>query len=119
MCVPIAAVPEALRRIGSIAERYSLRIPVFSHAGDGNLHPSILYDATARDQAERAHAAERDVLRAALELGGTISAEHGIGLLKLPFVREDLGPVAIDQMRAIKRALDPHGILNPGKLLPS
>jgi len=119
VCVPIAAVPEALRRIGDIAERHALRIPVFSHAGDGNLHPSILYDAAAGDQAERAHAAERDVLRAALELGGTISAEHGIELLKLPFVREDLDSVAIDQMRAIKRALDPHGILNPGKLLPS
>ncbi len=119
VCVPIAAVPEALRRIGDIAERYALRIPVFSHAGDGNLHPSILYDAAAGDQAQRAHAAEREVLRAALELGGTISAEHGVGLLKLPFVREDLDSVAIDQMWAIKRALDPHGILNPGKLLPA
>lgn len=119
VCVPIAAVPEALRRIDDIAERYALRIPVFSHAGDGNLHPSILYDATAGDQVERAHAAERDVLRAALELGGTISAEHGIGLLKLPFVGEDLDSVAIDQMRAIKKALDPNGILNPGKLLPT
>jgi glycolate dehydrogenase FAD-linked subunit len=119
VCVSIAAVPEALRRIGDIAERYALRIPVFSHAGDGNLHPSILYDAAAGNQAERAHAAERDLLRAALELRGTISAEHGIGLLKLPFVREDLDSVAIDQMCAIKRALDPHGILNPGELLPS
>jgi glycolate oxidase len=118
VCVPVAAVPEALRRIGDIAEHYALRIPVFSHAGDGNLHPSILYDAAAGDQAERAHAAERDILRVALELGGTISAEHGIGLLKLPFVREDLDPVAIEQMQAIKRALDPQGILNPGKLLP-
>ena len=119
VCVPVGAIPEALRRIGDIAQRHALRIPVFAHAGDGNLHPSILYDAAAGDQAERAHAAERDVLRAALKLGGTISAEHGIGLLKLPFVREDLDSVAIDQMRAIKRALDPHGILNPGKLLPS
>ncbi len=119
ICVPVAAVPEALRRIGDIAARHAVRIPVFSHAGDGNLHPSILYDAEAGDQAERAHAAERDILRAALDLGGTISAEHGIGLVKLPFVREDLDPVALDQMRAIKRALDPHGILNPGKLLPA
>ncbi len=77
VCVRIAAVPEALRRISDIAERYALRIPVFSHAGDGNLHPSILYDAAAGDQAERTHAAERDFLRAALELGGTISASTG------------------------------------------
>jgi glycolate oxidase len=119
ICVPVAAIPEALRRIGVIAERCVLRIPVFAHAGDGNLHPSILYDAAVGDQTERAHAAERDILRAALDLGGTISAEHGIGLLKLPFVRDDLDPVALDQMRAIKCALDPHGILNPGKLLPA
>jgi glycolate oxidase len=118
VCVPVAAIPEALRRIGDIAQRHALRIPVFAHAGDGNLHPSILYDTAKGDQAERAHAAERDILRTALDLGGTISAEHGIGLLKLSFVRDDLDPVALDQMRAIKRALDPHGILNPGKLLP-
>jgi glycolate oxidase len=118
VCVPVGAVPEALRRIGAIAERHGLRIPVVCHAGDGNLHPSILYDATRGDEAERARAAERDILRAALELGGTISAEHGIGLLKLPFVKEELDPVALTQMRAIKRALDPRGILNPGKLLP-
>jgi glycolate oxidase len=118
VCVPVAAVPEALRRIDAIADRHALRIPVFAHAGDGNLHPSILYDASAGDQAERAHAAEAEVVRAALALGGTISAEHGIGLLKLPFLAEDLDPAAIDLMRAIKRALDPNGILNPGKLLP-
>jgi glycolate oxidase len=118
VCVPVAAIPEALRRIGEIADRHALRIPVFCHAGDGNLHPSILYDATIADEAERARAAERDILRAALRLGGTISAEHGIGLLKLPFVHEDLDAVAIEQMRAIKRALDPRGILNPGKAVP-
>jgi glycolate oxidase len=119
VCVPVGAIPEALRRIGAIAERYGLRIPVVCHAGDGNLHPSILYDGTVEGEAERAHAAERDILRAALELGGTISGEHGIGLLKLPFVKDELDPVALAQMRAIKRALDPRGILNPGKLLPS
>jgi glycolate oxidase len=118
VCVPVAAIPEALRRIGEIAGRHALRIPVFCHAGDGNLHPSILYDATIANEAERARAAERDILRAALQLGGTISAEHGIGLLKRPFVHEDLDPVAIEQMRAIKRALDRRGILNPGKALP-
>lgn len=118
VCVPVATIPEALRRIGEIAGRHALRIPVFCHAGDGNVHPSILYDATISDEAERARAAERDILRAALQLGGTISAEHGIGLLKLPFVHEDLDAVAIEQMRAIKRALDRRGILNPGKALP-
>ncbi len=119
VCVPISSIPEALRGIEEIAHRRGVRIPVFCHAGDGNLHPSILFDRRAGDEAERARAAEADLLRLALSLGGTISAEHGIGLLKLPWLAEELDAAALDQMRAIKRALDPHGILNPGKLLPA
>ncbi len=119
VCVPISRIPEALRGIEEIARRRRIRIPVFCHAGDGNLHPSILFDRRAGDEAERARAAEADLLRLALSLGGTISAEHGIGLLKLPWLAEELDAAALDQMRAIKRALDPHGILNPGKLLPA
>src|SRR5919204_576966 len=118
VCIPVSRIPEALRGIEAIARRRGLRIPVFCHAGDGNLHPSVLFDGRAGDEAERARAAEADILRLALSLGGTISAEHGVGLLKLPWLAEELDPVALDQMRAIKRALDPHGILNPGKLLP-
>src|SRR5712691_24755 len=117
VCVPPAAIPQALRRIGEIAERHRVRIPVFGHAGDGNLHPSVLYDAAAGD-GEAARTAEAEVLRTALALGGTVSAEHGIGLLKLPFLAEALDPVALELARSIKRALDPKGILNPGKLLP-
>jgi glycolate oxidase len=118
VCVPVSRIPEALRGIEEIGRRRRLRIPVFCHAGDGNLHPSVLFDRRAGDEAERARAAEEDVLRLALSLGGTISAEHGVGLLKLPWLAEELDPVALDQMGAIKRALDPNGILNPGKLLP-
>ena len=117
VCVPPAEIPEALHRIGAIAERHRLPIPVFGHAGDGNLHPSVLYDAAA-GESEAAHAAEAEVLRIAVALGGTISAEHGIGLLKLPFLAEATDPVALELLRAIKLAFDPRGILNPGKLLP-
>jgi glycolate oxidase len=116
VCVPPAAIPEALRRIAEIARHRRLRIPVFGHAGDGNLHPSVLYDD--ENEIEAAHAAEADILRTALELGGTISAEHGIGLLKVPFVAEAVDPVALELARALKHAFDPRGILNPGKLLP-
>jgi glycolate oxidase subunit GlcD len=116
VCVPPAAIPEALRRIGEIAQRHRLRIPVFGHAGDGNLHPSVLYDDEG--EAEAAHAAEADILRAAVALGGTISAEHGIGLLKVAFLAETVDPVALELARALKRTFDPRGILNPGKLLP-
>jgi glycolate oxidase len=118
VCVPVSRIPEALRGIEEIGRRHRLRIPVFCHAGDGNLHPSVLFDRSSGDETKRAHAAEEDVLRLALSLGGTISAEHGVGLLKLPWLAKELDPVALDQMRAIKRALDPNGILNPGKLLP-
>jgi glycolate oxidase len=117
ICVPVSRIPEALRGAEEIARNHGLSIPVFCHAGDGNLHPSILFDRRAGED-ERAHAAETELLRLALSLGGTISAEHGIGLLKLPLLAEELDPVALAQMHAIKRALDPHGILNPGKLLP-
>ena len=116
VCVPPAAIPEALRRIGAIATAHRVRIPVFGHAGDGNLHPSILYDDPS--QADAAHAAEADVLRAAVALGGTVSAEHGIGSLKVPFLADVLDPVALELARALKRAFDPRGILNSGKLLP-
>ncbi len=117
ICVPPDAIPQALQRIGEIAERHRVRIPVFGHAGDGNLHPSVLYDAAA-GEGEAAHTAEAEVLRTALALGGTVSAEHGIGLLKLAFLAEALDPVALELVRSLKRALDPKGILNPGKLLP-
>ncbi|NUR76809.1 MAG: FAD-binding protein [Thermoleophilia bacterium] len=116
VCVPPAAIPEALRRIAEIAVRHRVRIPVFGHAGDGNLHPSVLYDDAG--EADAAHAAEAEVLRTAVALGGTVSAEHGIGLLKVPFLAETIDPVALEVARTVKRALDPRGILNPGKLLP-
>ena len=116
VCVPPSAIPDALRRIGEIAVRHGVRIPVFGHAGDGNLHPSVLYDDAS--QAAAAHAAEADVLRAAVALGGTVSAEHGIGLLKVPFLADAIDPVALELLGTLKRALDPRGILNPGKLLP-
>jgi len=115
--VPPAAVPEALRRIAAVAARHGLAVPVFGHAGDGNLHSTVLYDAAA-GESEAAHAAEAEVLRVALELGGTISAEHGVGLLKRPFLAGAVDPVALELMRAVKAALDPLGILNPGKVLP-
>jgi glycolate oxidase subunit GlcD len=117
VCVPPAAIPEALRRIEGVAERWGLTIPVFGHAGDGNLHPSVLYDASA-GESRRAHAAEADVLRVAITLGGSIAAEHGVGLLKRPFLHEAVDPVTLELMRRVKTALDPAGILNPGKVLP-
>ncbi len=116
--LPRAAIPEAIRRIKAISEKYGLTIAVFGHAGDGNLHPSILYDKRDPEQVRRMEQASRDIFNIAIELGGTLSGEHGIGVLKLPFLRLALSPIEIELMQAIKHVFDPKGILNPGKKFP-
>jgi len=116
--VPRSAIPEAIRRIKDISARYGLPIVVFGHAGDGNLHPNILFDR--RDPAQWAKVEQMvgEVFRVALDLGGTLSGEHGIGTFKLPYMRDALGLASINIQWRIKQALDPQNILNPGKVLP-
>lgn len=116
--VPLGAIPEFLARLKAIAGRHDVSLVVFGHMGDGNFHPNILCDE--RDEAEmrRVAAAIDDLFAAALDLGGTLSGEHGIGLLKAPYLPRAVGPDALDLMRRVKAVLDPHGILNPGKLFP-
>ena len=116
--VPRSAIPEAIQRIKAISEKYNLPIAIFGHAGDGNLHPNILFDRRDEDEWARVEKATEEIFATALELGGTLSGEHGVGVLKRPFVEKDLGLVSIDAMRSIKQALDPLNILNPGKVLP-
>ena len=117
--VPRAAVPEMIRRVRQIAEEHRLTIPIFGHAGDGNLHPNVLFDRRRDGELERVEGAAAAIFRAALELGGTLSGEHGIGTLKREFMEEALGAEVVGLMRGVKRLLDPKGILNPGKKLPS
>jgi glycolate oxidase len=93
-------------------------IPVFGHAGDGNLHPNILCDRRDAAQMARVRVAAREIFEAAVALGGTLSGEHGIGLLKKQFMELDVGTDAIALMRRIKDAIDPNGIMNPGKVFP-
>ncbi|MDO8674041.1 MAG: FAD-linked oxidase C-terminal domain-containing protein [Dehalococcoidia bacterium] len=116
--VPRSAIPEMVRRIGLIAVRHELQIPLFGHIGDGNLHPNILCDLRDGEEMRRVKGAAEEIFAAAVELGGTLSGEHGIGLLKRDFLALDLSPAAIAVMKRIKSALDPHGILNPGKVFP-
>jgi len=116
--LPRAAIPEAIRRIKAIGEKYDLPISVFGHAGDGNLHPSILYDKRDPEQTRRTEQASRDIFGIAVELGGTLSGEHGVGVLKLPYLGLSISPIEIELMQAIKRLFDPKGILNPGKKFP-
>jgi glycolate oxidase len=116
--LPRSAIPEAVRRIKAIGARYELPIVVFGHAGDGNLHPNILFDRRDPAQRERVEQMVGEIFQTALDLGGTLSGEHGVGTFKLPFMRRALGSVSLDAQRAIKQALDPQNILNPGKVLP-
>lgn len=114
--VPRSAIPETVRRIKEIALTHNLPIVVFGHAGDGNLHPNILFDKRDPDEWARVQRAVADIFRLAVEVGGTLSGEHGVGTLKKPYLESAVGPLAIDVMRSIRRALDPNGILNPGKV---
>jgi len=116
--VPRSKIPEAIRRIREISQKYGLPIAVFGHAGDGNLHPNILFDKRKPEEWERVEKITAEIFKMAVELGGTLSGEHGIGVLKQPYLEMAIGPLAIEVMRAIKKALDPKGILNPGKVIP-
>ena len=116
--VPRIAIPEAIRRIKEVSAKYGLPIVVFGHAGDGNLHPNILFDRRDPAQWEKVAQMVGEIFHLALDLGGTLSGEHGIGTFKLPYMREALGPASINIQWRIKQAMDPQNILNPGKVLP-
>lgn len=118
VAVPRGAIVEMVRRIRAISERRRLPIATFGHISDGNLHPNILFDAADPDEQERMLAAASDIFLAALDLGGVLSGEHGIGALKKEFLPLAVDPTALELMRALKALLDPGGILNPGKVLP-
>ncbi len=114
--VPRSALAEMVAQINAIAERHSLMIGTFGHAGDGNLHPTILTDERDEDEMARVEKAVDEIFEAALRLGGTVSGEHGIGFSKARYLPHEFGEGAMNMMRAIKQALDPKGILNPGKM---
>lgn len=114
--VPMAKIGDLLKGIQAIAERHALQIATFGHAGDGNLHPQILYDGYDPEQVRRMEEASAELFRLAIDLGGTLTGEHGIGLSKAPYMSLEHDPVAMDVMRSIKKMLDQNNILNPGKM---
>ena len=116
--VPRGAIPEAVRRIKAISATYGLPIVIFGHAGDGNLHPNILFDKRDEEEWEKVEQIVAEIFQVALDLDGTLSGEHGVGTLKRPFMEQALGSLSLDVQRRIKEAFDPLGILNPGKVLP-
>jgi glycolate oxidase len=116
VCVPIGAVPEMLARIEQTAGKHDILIANIAHIGDGNLHPLLIADAGDTAAQERAKLAFEEILTGALDLGGTVTGEHGVGLLKRAGLSRELSPAVLDMHRAVKAALDPHNILNPGKV---
>ncbi|WP_210506537.1 FAD-binding oxidoreductase [Naasia sp. SYSU D00057] len=119
VCVPRGAVPEMLTRIQAAADDNDVTIANLAHAGDGNLHPLIIAPEGDDAAKARAKAAFDRIVEDCLALGGTVTGEHGVGLLKLPGAGDELGPRVLAMHRAIKDALDPRGILNPGKAFPA
>lgn len=116
--VPREAIPDVVRRIQEISRQRDLPIVIFGHISDGNLHPNILFDQGDPEEVERVEGASEDIFEAATAVGGTLSGEHGIGLLKQKYLRLDLPTETIKVMLTIKRALDPNNIMNPGKIFP-
>ncbi len=115
--VPRARVPELLRAIERIAAAHGVRCATFGHAGDGNLHPNLIFDRDDPAAAELTHTVRDEIFREALALGGTVTAEHGIGAARREWLPIQRGEGAVAVMREIKAALDPQGILNPGRVL--
>jgi glycolate oxidase len=114
--VPRSELATMVRFIADTAAAFDLQIGTFGHMGDGNLHPTFLTDERDADEMARVHQALDAIVHRTLELGGTITGEHGVGLAKKPWLRQQMGDASYDLMRQVKRALDPQGLLNPGKI---
>ena len=114
--VPRDRLAEMVGFIAEVAERHRLKVGTFGHMGDGNLHPTFLTDERDADEMRRVHDALEEIVDRTLALGGTITGEHGVGLAKKPWLRRQLGESSHRLMREVKRALDPRGLLNPGKI---
>jgi glycolate oxidase len=117
--IPRRKVAEILTEIALMERRYGLRCVNVFHAGDGNLHPLILFDANVPDELRRAELFGADILETSVRLGGTVTGEHGVGIEKIASMCVQFSPEEREQMFAVKRAFDPHELLNPGKVIPT
>lgn len=115
-CVPVNKLPEAFRLAREISKKWRLPMAIIAHAGDGNIHPIWPVDVRYPEEIDRVLKCHTELSHGILKLGGSISAEHGIGILKASLIEEEYGKKAIEVMRAIKRVFDPNDIMNPGKI---
>jgi glycolate oxidase len=116
VCVPRTKIAELIEGCERIAQRVGLTIAVAGHAGDGNMHPTVIYDKSSADETRRAHQAFGEILEVGLGLGGTVTGEHGVGRIKQDWLAREIGPVGLDVHRRIKAALDPDNLFNPGSM---
>ena len=118
ICVPRSVMSEAFRRIEEIGKKHDVTIAKFGHAGDGNVHINVLVGDENPETLEPAYAAIEEIMRTTIELGGTLSGEHGIGIAKSAYLRFEIPEKEMELMRTLKRVFDPNNILNPGKIFP-
>ena len=116
--VPRSRMAELISFLDRLGKKHKLPIPAFGHAGDGNIHVNIMLDKSNPKEREGANAAVKELFRKIIEMGGTISGEHGIGLTKAPYVGMEISSPALELMSRLKKCFDPQGILNPGKIFP-
>lgn len=116
ICVPRSRVPDMIRKVEDISRRHGVPIVNFGHAGDGNIHVNVMIDKQKPGDSEKAERAIEEIFRETLALGGTMSGEHGVGIMKAPYIQMEVSASAEAYMRTIKKALDPNNILNPGKI---
>lgn len=117
--IPRGKLPAVLARIRDLSEKYGLRVANVFHAGDGNLHPLILYDANIPEEMDKAEAFGADILRACVEMGGVLTGEHGVGVEKRDLMPEMFSDIDLAQQQRLKCAFDTQGLLNPGKVFPT
>jgi D-lactate dehydrogenase len=116
--VPVSRIPELVDRLEALSARHGITIVNFGHAGNGNIHVNLLLDPDDPAQLAAGEACLAEVFELVLGLDGTISGEHGIGVVKRPFVAQEIDPVSLRLMQAVKGQFDPHNILNPGIVFP-
>jgi glycolate oxidase len=114
--VPRSRVPELIKRVEEIGKKHDTFVANFGHAGDGNIHVNFMCDRENLESVERARAAVKETFALSVELGGTISGEHGIGYVKASYLDMAVDPATLEVMKGIKKFFDPKGILNPGKM---
>jgi glycolate oxidase len=114
--VPRSKLPDLLREIDKIAKKYDVKVPCFGHTGDGNVHTNVMVDGSNEDELKKGHQAITEIFQATVDLGGTLSGEHGIGLSKAPFMTMAFSEGEMELFRSIKKAFDPNNILNPNKM---